>query len=65
MNALQTYPKETATHLALSALASVQAKEPDAIITVEKLTEEAHTIIGPFEPQPEVKEALHNALGEV
>ena len=49
----------------MSALAALQAKEPGAIVTVERLTKEAHTIVGPLDWQGEVEEALGNALGEV
>ncbi|KAF8590696.1 hypothetical protein K439DRAFT_1403422 [Ramaria rubella] len=65
VNALQTSPKEAATHLALSALAVSQTKEPIATITVEKLAKKAHLMVGPFEWQGETEEALDNALGEI
>lgn len=65
VSGLQAYPKEVATHLALSALAGLQTKEPGATVTVEKLVKEAHEIVGPFEWQGEVAELLDNALGEV
>jgi hypothetical protein len=65
VNALQAYPKEAATHLALSALSVLQGKEPSSAFTVEKLTKEVHAIVGPFEWQDEVEEALNNAVGEM
>lgn len=66
MNALQAYPKEVSTHLALSALAALRAREPDASITVEKLTKEAHTIVGAYEwPDEAAADALDKAVGEM
>lgn len=65
MNALQKYPREAATHLAMSALAVLQTKQPGGTITVEKLTKEAHALLGPFELQDEAEEAFENAVGEV
>jgi hypothetical protein len=57
--ALQTYPKETATHLALSALSSLPTNVPP---TEESLRAAVQNIIG---QDVELPDELHNAVGEM
>ncbi|KAF8519744.1 hypothetical protein BU17DRAFT_75851 [Hysterangium stoloniferum] len=64
-NALQISPKEVATHVALSALASLQTKGPSVAVTVENLTKEVTAIVGAIEWEEEAQEYLDDALGEV
>lgn len=57
--ALQTYPKETATHLALSALSSFPA---DVTPTVESLRAAVQSMVG---QDVDLPEELDNAVGEM
>jgi len=57
--ALQTYPKETATHLALSALSSLRA---EASPTDESLRAAVQSIVG---QDVDLPEELDNAVGEL
>jgi len=65
-NLAQSYPKEVATHLALSALLVVQDKDPNALITAGRLQEVVQSMTGPGvweEEEPQM--ALESAVGEV
>ncbi|KAI0654973.1 hypothetical protein C8Q70DRAFT_1022833 [Cubamyces menziesii] len=62
-DALMMSPKETATHLGLSALTNLLAKDPDASnVTAETLRTEVVSIIGESVDLPEEVDA---ALGEI
>jgi NEDD8-activating enzyme E1 regulatory subunit len=45
-DAISTFPKETCTHLALSALSALSTKQPHVPPTIKALTGEAQTLLG-------------------
>lgn len=61
-DALASYPKQTSTHLALSALFGLEGHSPGSPPTVELLREQVQRMVG---SGVELPEALNNALGEL
>ncbi|KZT00338.1 uncharacterized protein LAESUDRAFT_709013 [Laetiporus sulphureus 93-53] len=62
-SSLQVYPRETATHLALSALAILLNDKPDAsTVTTEALNKEVRKLVG---ENVEFPEDLDAAIGEI
>ena len=61
-DALVSYPRETATHLALSALFALEGNRPGSSPTVEGLRQEVQRIVG---EGVELPEALDHAIGEL
>ncbi|KAF8548622.1 hypothetical protein OG21DRAFT_1516114 [Imleria badia] len=61
-DALVSYPKETATHLALSALFALEGNRPGSSPTVERLRQQVQSIIG---DGVELPKELDHAIGEL
>lgn len=61
-DALVSYPKETSTHLALSALFALEGNRPGSPPTVERLRQRVQTIVG---DGVELPEELNDAIGEL
>ena len=63
VNSLQIFPKETLTHLSISALTELLSRETDlSAVTAETLTQEVQSLVGQgIELQPE----LNDAVGEL
>ena len=61
-DALVSYPKETSTHLALSALFALQGTGAGSQPTVELLRGQVQSIVGDGVELPEV---LDDAIGEL
>ncbi|KAF8123015.1 hypothetical protein EV363DRAFT_1229758 [Boletus edulis] len=61
-DALASFPKETATHLALSALFALQGNHPGSSPTVEQLRGQVQSVVGDGIDLPE---ALDDAIGEL
>ncbi|EGN97124.1 hypothetical protein SERLA73DRAFT_92105 [Serpula lacrymans var. lacrymans S7.3] len=62
VNSLSVSPKETSTHLALSALFTLLSRQPDIPPTEEALRTEIQSVIG---QGVELPEQLDDALGEI
>ncbi|KAI0732589.1 hypothetical protein C8Q72DRAFT_817796 [Fomitopsis betulina] len=62
-SSLSIFPRETATHLGLTALSSLLSKTPDgSAVTVDALRAEVHKLVG---DNVELPEDLESAIGEI
>ncbi|KAH0828583.1 hypothetical protein J3R83DRAFT_2855 [Lanmaoa asiatica] len=61
-DALVSYPKETSTHLALSALSALKGNDSGSPPTIELLRQQVQSIVG---DSVELPEAFDEAIGEV